>query len=123
MNSEITTLDPVTTPANFKTILSKEGFTCSLLILEPGRETPMRESHEIEEHILFVVEGEAIVRFDTVNTILSKDGALLIQRGKAHVIAANTGHSAKILRVDVPESARSLHEGSRCILRATCLDR
>ena len=102
MNSQITTLDPVTSPTNAKTILSKEGFQCSLLMLAPGDETPMRESRDIEEHILFVVEGEATVRFEAVNTIFGKDEALLIPKGKAHVIAANAHSWAKILRVDVP---------------------
>jgi len=102
MKSQITTLDPVTSPTNVKTILSKEGFQCSIIMLAPGDETPMRESHETEEHIFFVVEGEATIRFETVNTILSKDEALLIPKGKAHVIAANGDRRAKILCLDVP---------------------
>jgi mannose-6-phosphate isomerase-like protein (cupin superfamily) len=102
MNPHVTTLDPVTTPITAKTILSKEGFTCTLLMLGPGDETPPREADQVEEHVLYVVEGGATIRFDEVNTILSKDEALLIPKGKQHVIAANPGVWAKLLRVDVP---------------------
>lgn len=102
MNPQITTLDPVTSATNTKTILSKEGFQCSLIMLAPGDETPLRESHDVEEHILFVVDGEATVRFGEVNTMLAKDEALLIPKGKAHLIAAGASGWAKLLRVDVP---------------------
>jgi quercetin dioxygenase-like cupin family protein len=102
MNPFVTSLEPVATPTNSKTILVKDGFACSLIMLAPGDETPPREADQVEEHVLYVVEGEATVRFDAVNTILSKDEALLIPKGKQHVIAANPGKWAKLLRVDVP---------------------
>jgi quercetin dioxygenase-like cupin family protein len=102
MNPKITTLDPVSNRMTAKTILSKDGFTCSLLMLAPGDETPRREADQVEEHILYVVDGEATVRFDQVNTILNKDEALLIPKGKQHVITANAAGWAKLLRVDVP---------------------
>ena len=102
MNPSIVTLDRVTTPTNSKTILSKDGFVCSLVMLAPGDETPPREADQVEEHVLFVVEGEATVRFDALNTILKKDDALLIPRGKPHVISAHPGGWAKLLRLDVP---------------------
>jgi uncharacterized cupin superfamily protein len=102
MNPQLTTLDPVTTATHTKTILSKEGFSCSLIMLAPGDETPRREANQVEDQILFVVEGDATVRFDDVNTILGKDEALLIQKGKAHVVAAHPGAWAKLLRIDVP---------------------
>ena len=102
MNPHLTTLDPVTTPINTKTILSREGITCSLIMLAPRDETPRSESDQMDEHLLFVVEGEATVRFDDVNTILNKDEALLIPRGKQHVIAAHPDGWAKLLRVAIP---------------------
>lgn len=102
MNPELTTLESPHSAAYAKTILSKDGFTCSIVTLAPGDETPLRESHQVDEHILFVIEGEATVRFEDVNTILSKDHALLIPKGKAHSIAAQPGGWAKLLRVDVP---------------------
>lgn len=42
------------------------------------------------------------VRFDTVNTILTKGKAMLIPKGKQHVIAGNPGVGAKLLRTEVP---------------------
>ena len=101
MNSQITTLDPVT-PINAKTILAQEGFACSVLTLAPGDETPLREARDVERHLLFVVEGDITVRFDDVNTILNKDAALLIPKGRAHLIAGGKTGWSKVLRVDVP---------------------
>ncbi len=102
MNPQITTLDPVNRPLHAKTLLAQDGFTCSLLTLAPGDETARPEADAVEQHLLFVVEGEAVVRLGEVNTILSKDEALLIPKGKAHAIAAQPGGWAKLLRVDVP---------------------
>ena len=102
MNPQITTLDPVTSSLNTKTILAQEGFTCSLLTLAPGDETPRHDTNHVEEHLLFVIEGEVTVRTGEVNTLLHKDQALLIPKGQVHVIAAHPGNWAKLLRVDVP---------------------
>jgi mannose-6-phosphate isomerase-like protein (cupin superfamily) len=102
MNSPLVTLDPVTNHTTAKTILSRDGYTSSLITLEPGSETIVGETDKLEEHLLFVVEGGATVRVDQVNTILNQDGALLIPRGKQHVISAPRNESAKLLRVDVP---------------------
>lgn len=102
MTPLITTLDPATASLHTTTILAREGFTCSLLTLAPGDETPRREAHQIEEHILFVIEGGATVRYGDTNTILGKDQALLIRKGEQHVIAAQPGGWTKLLRVDIP---------------------
>lgn len=102
MNSELTTLDSVSSRVVPKTILSKEGFQCSLITLAPGDETPFREAREVEEHLLFVIDGEATVRFGDVNTMLKQDEALLIPKEKAHLLAATASVPTKILRVDVP---------------------
>jgi mannose-6-phosphate isomerase-like protein (cupin superfamily) len=102
MTPQIMTLDPVTTPINVKTILAKEGFACSLLTLAPGDEKAPRDTNQMEDHVLFVIEGEATVRQGEVNTILAKDQALLVRQGEEYVITAPPGGWAKILRVDVP---------------------
>lgn len=102
MTPSITTLDPVTAPLRTATILAREGFTCSLLTLAPGDETPRREADRIEEHILFVIEGGATVRYGDTNTILGKEQAVLIRKGEQHVVAAQPGGSTRILRVDIP---------------------
>jgi mannose-6-phosphate isomerase-like protein (cupin superfamily) len=102
MNSQITTLDPVTPSLHSRTILAREGYTCSLLTLAPGDETPRREANEVEEHLLFVVEGEVTIRFAELNTIVGQDQALLVRKGEGHVIAAQPGGWTKILRIDIP---------------------
>ena len=102
MNTQLTTLDPITSPSNIKSILAKDGFHCSIITLAPGDATPLREAHDVEENVLFVIEGEAAVRFGDLTTMLKKDEALLVHKGQAHLIAAGPNSWAKILRVDVP---------------------
>lgn len=100
MNPPITTLDPVMSSIISKSVLAKDGFECSITTLAPGDETPLREAHNVEMHLLFVLDGEVTVRLGGINTMLKKDEALLVAKGQAH-LAAPDGW-AKILRVDVP---------------------
>lgn len=102
MNPQLTPLDPITSPSYTKSILATDGFHCSVITLSPGDETPLREAQDVEESVLFVIEGEPTIRFGALNTMLKKDGALLIHKGRPHVIAAGPNARAKILRVDVP---------------------
>jgi mannose-6-phosphate isomerase-like protein (cupin superfamily) len=102
MKSQITTLDPVTTSPNTRTVLAKEGYTTSILTLAPGDETPPLAPTDINEHLVFVLEGEATVRTGEVNTVLGKEQALLIRKGEDHVISAHPRGVTRILRIDVP---------------------
>jgi quercetin dioxygenase-like cupin family protein len=85
-----------------KSVLAKDGFECTVTTLAPGDETPLREAHNVETHILFILDGKVTVRFGEINTMLKKDEALLVSKGRAHLIAASPDGWAKILRVDVP---------------------
>lgn len=98
----LTTLETPPHPTSEKRILAKDGFVGTLLKLAPGEETPRIEAGQAEEHVLFVAEGEATVRFDDVNTILNQDEALLIPKGRAHSIVAHSDAWAKLLRLTVP---------------------
>lgn len=102
MNPQLTTLNPITSATATKSILSMDGFTCSIIMLAPGGETPLQEAHNVEEHILFTIDGEATVRLGDLNTVLKNDQALLIPKGQPHLIASGASGWAKILRVDVP---------------------
>ncbi len=100
----LTTILPTPAPSltPTKTILVKAGFQCSILTLAPGDETPRREAGEVEEHLLFVIEGHATVRAGDINTMIKQDDALLIPKGMAHLIAAGPTGWVRILRVDAP---------------------
>lgn len=102
MNPSLTTLEPPTPSASTRKILSKEGFNCSLITLSPGDDTARVEAAQLDEHILFVVDGQVTVRAGDVNTILNQDDALLIPKGRAHTIVAQPAGRAKVLRVEVP---------------------
>ena len=100
MNSDITTLNRPPTPIT-KNILSKHGLNCSLIVLERGEETARADTSDMAEHLLFVVDGEATVRFGDINTVVNKDEALLIPEQKEYSIFSHVGW-AKLLRVEVP---------------------
>jgi mannose-6-phosphate isomerase-like protein (cupin superfamily) len=102
MNSEITTLEPPVQTVMSRNILSKDGFSCSVITLAPHDEIPRSESSQVEEHILFIIEGEALVRFEDVNMILNQEEASLIPKGRKYSLAAHGSGGAKLLRVDVP---------------------
>ena len=94
-------MEPPAPTAHTKTILSKDDFNCSIVMLAPRDELPLRESTHADNHIVFVVEGEATLRSGEVNTILNKDEAMLIPNGE-HVIVAHPGARTKLLLVKVP---------------------
>jgi quercetin dioxygenase-like cupin family protein len=102
MKPILTALDPVTSPSTSKTILSKDGFTGSLIMLAPGETTPREDSAHREEHLLFLVDGQVTVHFDDTHTILGKDQAMLIPKGKKHSLAAHPEGGTKLLRLEVP---------------------
>lgn len=105
MTPEIVTLDPITTAATSsatKTILSRYGYTCTLLTLAPGDETPRRLPREVEEHLLFVISGQVTVRSAGINTVLNPETALLIPAGREHSIAASPAGEARLLRIETP---------------------
>jgi glyoxylate utilization-related uncharacterized protein len=102
MNSLLTTLVPPAASFRHETILSKDGLTCSLLTLLAGGEAPGIETGLLGEHFLYVVEGQATVRCEGVNTILLRDQALLLPEGRAYALEAGPEGGAKILRVVIP---------------------
>jgi mannose-6-phosphate isomerase-like protein (cupin superfamily) len=102
MNPSLTTLTPPAPAADSKYILSQDGFKCSLLTLAPGDEAARVEGPHVEEQILFVLEGQATVGMEDLNTLLKKDEAMLIPKGREHSITAHPTGWARLLRVEVP---------------------
>lgn len=102
MINPITTLENPGASLRPRTILSKEGFTCNLLTLEPAVQTPIAVADGADACILFVIEGDVTVREGAVNTILGKDQALLVRGGADVSVTARAGSPTKMLRTDVP---------------------
>lgn len=102
MNPGLTTLEPPAPHLSKNEILSKSGYRCTLVTLSPGDEIRRTEPEEVEEHIVFVADGEATLHSDGITTVLNKDDAILINRGRAHVLRASPGHRAKLLLVEAP---------------------
>lgn len=105
MNSLLTTLAPAPAGGQPKTVLSKNGFTCTVLTLAPGDELRRDDAGQIGEHVLYLLEGWATVSIGDISIILEKDRALHLAAGRVHTIAANAGSPARLLRVDVPPRA------------------
>ena len=98
----LTSIDPTASAAHIKRILAQDGFKCSIIELESGEEAPAREAHEVEQQLLFAIDGEVTVRFGDLNTVLRTDAALLVPKGIAYQLVASATRRAKILRVDIP---------------------
>lgn len=103
MTSFITTLPPPSAAPVFTPILTKNGFTCSLISLPPDGEADLRLVASNDEQLLFVVDGEAAVSLGhDVTTMLGQHAALLIPSGREAGIAARSGCRTKVLRVQIP---------------------
>lgn len=102
MISPITTLENPGNSLRSRAILSKDGFTCNLLTLEPAVQPPINVADGAEACILFVIEGDVTVREGALSTILGKEQALLVRGGAEVAVTARAGSLTKILRTDVP---------------------
>jgi len=97
----ITTLEPPA-PTNTKNILSKNGYACGLVTLEPGQELTIEHAASGEERLVFVVSGAVTIRAGEIATMLSKNEAHLLASDCDSTIVAAEEHAAILLRVDVP---------------------
>lgn len=99
----LTTLDHPAVTATSQTLLSKHGFVCALMTLEPSDgATAINGAQSGEEHLLFVVDGEVSVRSGEITTLLKKDEAFLLPKEETCFVSAFGPRPAKLLRVDVP---------------------
>lgn len=102
MNPAITTLEPVPAAALVKTILARDGVTCSLLDLAPGEEVPAATAPLPGTQILFVLDGGVTVRDGAINTVLNREEALNLDATRPSTLVANAPGHAKLLRIDLP---------------------
>ncbi|MDX2186447.1 MAG: hypothetical protein SFV32_05915 [Opitutaceae bacterium] len=103
MNPTLTSVEPASSTVQQNLVLEKEGYACTLLSVNPGDENPESHSTDLSDRLLFVIEGEVTVSQGEVNTVLVKDQALLIPKGRT--FSVSTRNWAKVLRVDVPPRA------------------
>lgn len=102
MIPEITTLPAAAPSLRPKTLLDKDGVTCTLLTLNPGQETAPLEPRENAGRLLIVIDGQVTVRLPGVSTMLDSEGALLLAADASHALAASP-EGARILRVEWPQ--------------------
>lgn len=103
MNPRPATSHPFANLANAKTIFAQAGVTCSLIMLAPGDEVPAFGAEDNGRHVFYVVEGEVKVRTTRGDTVLYKDGAIMVTRADEPVLSTPTDGWAKLLRVEIPE--------------------
>lgn len=89
------------TPA-LKSVLTKDGFAGTVIDLPPGSTLPESDFPLDHEQFLFLTQGEATIRSGQVNTILSRDQALLLGKGRKYSVAASSTTAARLLRLDIP---------------------
>jgi glyoxylate utilization-related uncharacterized protein len=80
-------------------ILAQDDLECSILTVAPGGQTPCLAAHWTQEHVLFVIEGAAVVQVGDVGVHIRHDDALYIAAGRDATITADSAW-LKLLRVD-----------------------
>lgn len=83
-------------------MLNQQGFTCTLVTLEPGAESALPDSRSPDSELLFVVDGDIAVHADGVTTIVNRGDAFLLAPGKPAALTARVGPPARLLRVEIP---------------------
>ncbi len=89
------------TPA-LKSVLDQDGFNGAIIDLPAGSVLPEADFPLDHEQFLFLTQGEATVSSDGVNTVLSRDQAMLLGKGKRYEVTASSRGPARLLRLDVP---------------------
>lgn len=102
MNSSLTTLERPASDLAASTLLAQNGFTCTLLNLEPGVAATLPDSRSADDQLLFVVDGDIAVQTGVVTTLVNQGNAFLLAAGTAPLISAREGAQAKVLRVEIP---------------------
>jgi glyoxylate utilization-related uncharacterized protein len=102
MNSLLTTLEHSASVLHATPVLTQNGFTCTLLNLEPGAESTLPPSRSPDDQLLFVVDGDIAVQTQAVTTLVNRGDVFLLVAGSAPVVSAREGRRAQVLRVEIP---------------------
>lgn len=102
MNSSLTTLPRPASVLHATPLLTQNGFTCTLLNLEPGAESTLPDSRSPDDQLLFVLDGDIAVQANAVTTLVNQGDVFLLVAGSAPVVAAREGRRARVLRVEIP---------------------
>lgn len=102
MNISLQTLARPATPLQTSRVLAENGFTCSLLTLEPGAETPLPAGASPDDQLLFVLDGEIAVESGGLTTVVNRGAATVVAATTTPLLAARTGAPARVLRVEIP---------------------
>jgi glyoxylate utilization-related uncharacterized protein len=102
MNSSLNLLERPTAALTTTAVLAQNGFTCTLLTLEPGAETTLPAGRSPDEQLLFVVDGDIAIHAGAVTTIVNRGEAFLLAPGATPVVSARVGPPARVLRVEIP---------------------
>ncbi len=97
-----TTLPRTASVLPASTLLAKNGFTCTLLNLEPGVAATLPACRSPDDQLLFVVDGDIAVEAGAVTTLVNRGEAFLLAAGTAPLVSAREGARAKVLRVEIP---------------------
>ncbi len=98
----LTTLDRPATPARVSALLSRNGFHCSLVEIDPGAEFLLAPSNQGDDELFYVLEGALNVRCDDVSTVVDPGSAHLAGPGQARSLDAFGNHRVRFLRTEIP---------------------
>jgi hypothetical protein len=102
MNSSLETLERPSSPLQYTSVLTQNGFNCTLITLEPHAETVLPAIPSPDEQLLFVLKGDLAIKTDGVTTLLSREAATLLPSDRPVVLTTPAGSSSRALRVQIP---------------------
>ncbi|HWA26094.1 MAG TPA: cupin domain-containing protein [Lacunisphaera sp.] len=102
MNSILQVFAPLAPAFTATSVLAQNGFTCTLLTLEPGAESILPASASTDDQILFVVDGTVAIHTDDLTTILHWGEAFLLRPGRTAALSARSDLTVRVLRVEIP---------------------
>jgi mannose-6-phosphate isomerase-like protein (cupin superfamily) len=88
-----------TTAGLTRPVLAEAGIECTILALGPGESVVDTGERDTHEHVLFVIEGGALVRRGEFTFMLRPDDALHIPAGREHTIVSDADRWTKVLRI------------------------
>lgn len=102
MNSTLSTLSRPKPHLKSSSVLNQNGYTGTLLTLEPGSASLLSVNRAGNEQLLFVIEGGITISIENVTTVINRDQVSLVAPGRAPVMANPGATTARVMRMEIP---------------------
>lgn len=102
MNSSLNTLERPASRLQVSPVLVRNGFTCTVVTLEPHAEATLPTGTSRDDQLLFVIDGEIAIDAGGLTTLVNRGAATLLAPGESPVLTVRSDSPARVLRVEIP---------------------